>query len=1366
LTKSDLALPSAINDSSIVYLRFLQTSDISIRAGTGSYPVDNAVQSSGTSRLFDIKIVGDEKTGSTPPAETIEPVTANPDTGATLVLGSTVTLSTATSGAAIEYTLNNGTTQTVNATSAAITIDEFNQAGNTAVIKAKTVKGTDSSVEKTFVYTQAQVEAVVASETGAILANTQIELTTPSHQAIISYIITRKAGETGQTTDPEATYSTPITITADMLPAKIEATAKLTGYLNSTKSTFNYTLNDGTKVEKVYFGQLHSHTTQSDGSGTLAQAYDYAKNTAKLDFFAVTDHSNYFDTTSAPVEYAASSTNTKWQEGISAAAAAASDTFIPFYGYEMTWTGQVGHMNTFNTEGFVSRNNSKYTSSFTGMKNYYEFLKTIPSSISQFNHPGKTFGDFNGFSNYDAAIDAKVSLIEVGNGEGAIGSGGYFSSYEYYTKALDKGWHLAPTNNQDNHKGLWGTANTARTAVITDTFTKEEIYEALRDMHVYATEDNNFEINYTANGELLGSTLSAGISELNINVDLSDKDSSDQIGKVSIISTGGKESNVQNFTANNANYTTKITNPENGYYYVKVVQADGDIAVTAPVWVGNADKVGISNVTSSVSMPVTGEPLQISTDIFNNETNPITVDSISYKIGADTIATGLSNQQVVAAGSLKDTVSYTPTAVGTETVDITVNATVNGSGKTFTESITLDVRDASKLVNIGIDASHLNDYVAGNYANSMTNFAKLAEEYDVRLVEIKDGITADKLSGLKGLILTPPNRKTGIGALGEYSTEEITAIKNFAANGNTLIVCGLADYGDGKNAEKYHVATQQNLILEAINSKARIVDDELIDKTNYVPTQNYRLRFKNYNMESQYNLGVNPEQEYSVYSGSSVWVKDVDKAAVTSIVTSHSTSESLDSDADGKGGEGNPITKGNIPALTVETLGNGAKVFVAGSVFMSNFEVQATLDNSSSLGYSNYNICQNIIKAIAPSTITPIREVQGAGEGTQFTIQGTVTSNSSGFDQSTAFFDSIYVQDSTAGINIYPVSGNYKIGQKVEVTGTVGKYQGEKQLTVKKINMLDSNVNAITPAVISTALTTDDATRGSLIKLEGTVKSVSLINGKVETIIVNDGSGDARVFIDGYINPSVNLDFVKVGNTISAVGLASVDTLGKRIRVRDRNEISLISKATVGDMKKIGSYSTGFTNSDGGVAEIVKYNTDNKKFYLVNGSEKKVDIVSLKDLKAGQDNNLILEKRIDVSSMIDGFTFGDITSVDVNTEMDTIAIAVQEADYKKSGAVILLDYDGNYKKHFIAGVQPDMVCFTPDNNYVLTANEGEPRLGYSVADAVDPMGSVTIVNLRNNTAKTLDFTSFDNSESRKALLANNVILKKQAAPSV
>ena len=48
----------------------------------------------------------------------------------------------------------------------------------------------------------------------------------------------------------------------------------------------------GSAELKPYFGLLHSHTSYWDGVGTPDEAFDYARNTAKLDFFAVTDHNH------------------------------------------------------------------------------------------------------------------------------------------------------------------------------------------------------------------------------------------------------------------------------------------------------------------------------------------------------------------------------------------------------------------------------------------------------------------------------------------------------------------------------------------------------------------------------------------------------------------------------------------------------------------------------------------------------------------------------------------------------------------------------------------------------------------------------------------------------------------------------------------------------------------------------------------------------------------------------------------------------------------------------------------------------------------------------------------------------------------
>ena len=66
---------------------------------------------------------------------------------------------------------------------------------------------------------------------------------------------------------------------------------------------------------------------------------------------------------------------------------------------------------------------------------------------------------------------------------------------------------MAPTNNQDNHKGNWGDSNTARSVVLAEDLSEESIYDAMKNYRVYATEDNDLSILYTLNDNAMGSIL-------------------------------------------------------------------------------------------------------------------------------------------------------------------------------------------------------------------------------------------------------------------------------------------------------------------------------------------------------------------------------------------------------------------------------------------------------------------------------------------------------------------------------------------------------------------------------------------------------------------------------------------------------------------------------------------------------------------------------------------------------------------------------------------------------------------------------------------------------------------------------------------
>jgi len=1148
----------------------------------GYYNPDPQIQANGT-----------DVVKSQPPS--VVEVTADPANGSSIKLGTTITLSTLTEDAHIVYSINGGEEVIVESNTAEVVINEFDEE-HKATIVVRAVKGEEESYTNTFVYNQAKTRAVTASPLGAVSDGDTITLSA-SENAVIKYIIAYNVNTEEESISEEFTYTEPIVVNEEDLPMEITAYAIEEGYLNSDPVVFSYYLESNAPYRN-YYGQLHSHTAEnSDGSGTLVEAYAYAKNVAKLDFFAVTDHSNSFDTAPSKDVYPTynlvdyNSNNVKWQNGLRAAEEARDENFISIYGYEMTWSGGPGHMNTFNTTGFVSRNNTELNnkSNNLGLQKYYQLLKDTPNSISQFNHPGPTFGNFADFGYLDPVIDQRISLIEVGNGEGAVGSGGYFRSYDQYIKALDKGWHLAPTNNQDNHKGKWGDSNTARTVIYTNDFSLDGLYAALREMRVWATEDNNLDVVYTLNDHLLGTILEEVPESANIKVSVNDPDANDKIQTLSILSNGGKAVVNETIGANSIEFETTIEDPTPGYYFVQIVQEDGDIAVTAPIWLGSAPKLGIDSLEYDQMMPVTDESIKITTKLFNNEITPVTLKSIQYQLknGSVIYNENLNLPISASGGMLTHEISHTFTTPGKYTVLVTAVIESNGEEMTFTKDLEISVRDRDRLIYVGIDASHDNEYVAGNYKASMGNFAALAANYDIRVVELNTSeelIEALNNPKYEMFVFTVPSRRNGsIGRIPwkSYSEEEIQAIESFAKEGKTIIVTGWGDYYENYTNLKddtnfkpdQHMAAQQNKILQAIGAKLRITDDEAKDNVlNGGQSQRLYLTDHN-NYVNPFTQGVDPSQVFSQYGGSTIYAVDesgepaaVLPNSILPIISGHESTNSIDDDQDG-----NPLPpKYNNRHLLMAseniTYENGktSTVIAAGGAFMSNFEVQVEVDNAGTLPYSNYNIVENIL--ISLKDVNKISDVHSLPIGTQVMVEGIVTTDVyNGTDENKGFFDCIYIQDETGGINVFPVSSGVEVGQKVRVLGTIEEYQGEKEITVQKLTVIDSAITPVEPLTVSPQEAIASENIGKLVKFTGIVEEIKTdANGVVGQLIVDD----VIVYINGYITKNVSLSHIKLGDRVEVTGISSVgENMSSeteylpRIRIRDRSEIVVLGSS-------------------------------------------------------------------------------------------------------------------------------------------------------------------------------------------------------------
>lgn len=241
--------------------------------------------------------------------------------------------------------------------------------------------------------------------------------------------------------------------------------------------------------------------------------------------------------------------------------------------------------------------------------------------------------------------------------------------------------------------------------------------------------------------------------------------------------------------------------------------------------------------------------------------------------------------------------------------------------------------------------------------------------------------------------------------------------------------------------------------------------------------------------------------------------------------------------------------------------------------------------------------------------------------------------------------------------------------------------------------------------------------------------------------------------------------FIK--STLSLVTLSSI-IAGSAGMINADNSVKTLgyenSKASL-LVEQVARYDSGVSNEDGGVTEIIDYNTKTGFAYVVNGYKGVLTAISLNDISESESLLSLSGTDINIKDLVesDDFVYGDMTSVSVSHDGKLLAVAIQGVGTNDNGRVGLFECndDGSItlKQLFEVGVQPDMVTFTKDDKKVLSANEGEPRDGYE--EAIDPEGSVSVIDVETNTVSTVGFDNFDHDD----LVSKGIILKKNTTPA-
>ena len=156
--------------------------------------------------------------------------------------------------------------------------------------------------------------------------------------------------------------------------------------------------------------------------------------------------------------------------------------------------------------------------------------------------------------------------------------------------------------------------------------------------------------------------------------------------------------------------------------------------------------------------------------------------------------------------------------------------------------------------------------------------------------------------------------------------------------------------------------------------------------------------------------------------------------------------------------------------------------------------------------------------------------------------------------------------------------------------------------------------------------------------------------------------------------------------------------------------------------ERLGTYSTGIF--DDGAAEIAVYDAATQRVFFVNASANEVVALNVSDPSAPTE-----VFTIDLSAYGAGANSVAVSTVPVENlagdELeDTIVAVAVEADPKTDpGVVVFFGGDGTFIEQVEVGALPDAVAFSPDGQYLVSANEGEPSDDYSV----DPDGTISVI---------------------------------------
>jgi hypothetical protein len=339
---------------------------------------------------------------------------------------------------------------------------------------------------------------------------------------------------------------------------------------------------EGSPRLKLFFGDIHGHSRMSDGTGTPEDYYAFARTVSGLDMAALTDH----------VDYGTLRLEGGYWNRIKKAANEAYDPgrFVTFLGFEWTnWT--YGHRNVYYRDGEGPFFRSIDEESDTPQE-LWDLIEPYEAMTIAHHVGGGPIA-----TDWSIPPGPKEHLVEICSihGSSEVLSRTRECIYRpmeghFVRDALNRGYKLGIIGSGDTHDGHPGQRSlgaqvTGIIGVFAEELTREAIWDAMKRRHVYGTSGPKIILFFRVADAPMGSEINWSLDKGGVPIALMAV-ACDEIESVEIV-RNGEVVLRENPDSVITRFLTEDPEPPEGtsWYYARVVQKDGGMAWSSPVWV-------------------------------------------------------------------------------------------------------------------------------------------------------------------------------------------------------------------------------------------------------------------------------------------------------------------------------------------------------------------------------------------------------------------------------------------------------------------------------------------------------------------------------------------------------------------------------------------------------------------------------------------------------------------------------------------------------------------------------------------------------------------------------------------------------------